>query len=108
MSAGKTLDSGKWTYNQFVNSGAETSLSKFMKSALDIAKNNIMSSSGQDISWSESGLRLRKRVDGSPTEYEPYQIWMNNGSIMFTTDNWQTANLAIGQWYLKMVRLLAV
>lgn len=97
VSAGKTLDSGKWTYNQFVNSGAETSLSKFMKSALDIAKNNIMSSSGQDISWSESGLRLRKRIDGSPTEYEPYQIWMNNGSIMFTTDNWQTANLAIGQ-----------
>lgn len=95
--AGKTLDGGKWTYNQFVNSGAETSLSKFMKSALDIAKNNIMSSSGQDISWSESGLRLRKRIDGSPTEYEPYQIWMNNGSIMFTTDNWQTANLAIGQ-----------
>ena len=95
--AGKTLDGSKWTYNQFVNSGAETSLSKFMKSALDIAKNNIMSSSGQDISWSESGLRLRKRVDGSPTEYEPYQIWMNNGSIMFTTDNWQTANLAIGQ-----------
>ena len=95
--AGKTLDGGKWTYKQFVNSGAETSLSKFMKSALDIAKNNIMSSSGQDISWSESGLRLRKRIDGSPTEYEPYQIWMNNGSIMFTTDNWQTANLAIGQ-----------
>ena len=95
--AGKTLDGGKWTYNQFVNSGAETSLSKFMKSALDIAKNNIMSSSGQDISWNESGLRLRKRIDGSPTEYEPYQIWMNNGSIMFTTDNWQTANLAIGQ-----------
>ena len=95
--AGKTLDGSKWTYNQFVNSGAETSLSKFMKSALDIAKNNIMSSSGQDISWSESGLRLRKRIDGSPTEYEPYQIWMNNGSIMFTTDNWQTANLAIGQ-----------
>lgn len=97
VSAGKTLDSGKWTYNQFVNSGAETSLNKFMKSALDVAKNNIMSSSGQDISWNESGFRLRKRVDGSATEYEPYQIWMNNGSIMFTTDNWQTANLAIGQ-----------
>ena len=97
VTAGNMLDSGKWTYSQFVNSGAETSLSKFMKSALDIAKNNIMSSSGQDISWSESGFRLRKRVDGSATEYEPYQIWMNNGSIMFTTDNWQTANLAIGQ-----------
>lgn len=97
QTAGRTLDSGKWTYNQFVNSGAETSLNKFMKSALDIAKNNILSSSGQDISWSESGFRLRKRVDGSATEYEPYQIWMNNGSIMFTTDNWQTANLAIGQ-----------
>lgn len=95
--AGKTLDSGKWTYSQFVNSGAETSLSKFTKEALDIAKNNILSSSGQDISWSESGLRLRKRKEDNPAEYEPYEIWMNNGQIMFTTDNWATANLAIGQ-----------
>lgn len=95
--AGKTLDSGKWTYSQFVNSGAETSLSKFTKEALDIAKNNILSSTGQDISWSESGLRLRKRKEDSPTEYDPYEIWMNNGQIMFTTDNWETANLAIGQ-----------
>lgn len=96
-SAGKTIDGGKWTYSQFVNSGAETSLSKFMKSSLDIAKNNIMSTSGQAISWGESGLRFRKWKDGSVTEYEPYEIWMNNGSIMFTTDNWNTANLAIGQ-----------
>jgi len=95
--AGSTLDAGKWTYSQFVNSGAETSLSKFMKSALDIAKNNIMSTSGQAISWGESGLRFRKWKDGSATEYEPYEIWMNNGSIMFTTDSWNTANLAIGQ-----------
>lgn len=97
VTAGKTIDSGKWTYNQFVNSGAETSLGKFIKSALDIAKNNIISSTGQDISWTESGLRFRKKKDGSTTEYDPYQIWINNGSIMFTTDNWDTANLAIGQ-----------
>ena len=97
QSAGAAIDSGKWTYNQFVNSGAETSLSKFMKSALDIAKNNIMSSVGQAISWDQAGFRLRKRKDGSETEFEPYQIWMNNSSIMFTTDNWATANLAIGQ-----------
>lgn len=58
---------------------------------------NILSSSGQDISWSESGLRLRKRKEDNPEEYEPYEIWMNNGQIMFTTDNWATANLAIGQ-----------
>lgn len=97
QSAGTTIDSGKWTYNQFVNSGAETSLSKFMKSALDIARNNIMSSVGQAISWDQAGFRLRKRKEGNETEFEPYQIWMNNSSIMFTTDNWATANLAIGQ-----------
>ena len=95
--AGSTIDSGKWNYNQFVNSGAETSLSKFMNSALDIAKNNIISSTGQAISWGESGLRLRKRKENTTSSYEPYEIWMNNGSIMFTTDNWNTANLAIGQ-----------
>lgn len=96
-SAGKTIDGGKWTYSQFVNSGAETALSRFMKSTLDIAKNNIMSSKGQAISWTESGLRIRKWKGGSSTEYDPFEIWMNNGSIMFTTDSWATANLAIGQ-----------
>ena len=38
-----------------------------------------------------------KEKENNPEEYEPYEIWMNNGQIMFTTDNWATANLAIGQ-----------
>ena len=97
VSAGKTLDTNRWMYSQFVNSGAETSLGKFMKSALDIAKNSIISSTGQAITWDEAGFRLRKRKEGVNAGYEPYQIWMNNSSIMFTTDNWSTANLAIGQ-----------
>ena len=95
--AGKTLDAGRWSYNQFVNSGAETSLGKFMRSALDIARNSIIATTGQAITWDEAGFRLRKRKEGAPLEYEPYQIWMNNSSIMFSTDNWSTANLAIGQ-----------
>ena len=97
INAGRTLDSKKWTYSQFVSSGAVTSLSKFTKSAMDISRNNIIASSGQAISWDEAGFRLRKRKDGVPNEFEPYQIWMNNSSIMFTKDNWSTANLAIGQ-----------
>jgi len=96
-SAGKTIDTGKWTYSQFANSGAKTSIDTFMKSALDLAKNSIMSTSGQAIDIGESGIRLRKFIDGSTTQYEPYQLWMNNGQIMFTTDGWATANLAIGQ-----------
>lgn len=102
ITAGKSLDSGKWSYNQFVNSGANTAIGDFMRNALDIAKNNIISSTGQAISWDEAGLRLRKRLETSAiaadtTQYDPFQIWMNNSSIMFTNDNWATANLAIGQ-----------
>lgn len=97
QTAGKTIESGKWTYSQFVNSGAQTSLDELIKNALDIAKNRIISSSGQAISWDQAGFRLRRWSDEDSSQYDPYQIWMNNSQIMFTTDNWETANLAIGQ-----------
>ena len=69
-------------------------VSTFMDSALDTALNNIVSGSSQNILIDQNGLRIRK--SSGVDSYEPRQIWMNNGIIGFTDDNWDTASLALG------------
>lgn len=115
VSMGSTIDTSKFSYNQFVETGASTALDDFMHAELDLALNAIKSSSGQDIAIDGSGIHLRKlktsdfdpnrtREDGSPmydditinSEYDPCQIWMNNDTILFTDDGWQTCKMAIG------------
>ena len=99
ISMGKTVDANKMSYAAFVDSGASTMVKEFMDSALDVAKNAILSSSGQGASWDETGLHLRKYIDSNipSAGYEDEQIWMINNSIVFTDDNWQTAKMAIGK-----------
>lgn len=99
ISMGKTVDANKMSYAAFVDSGASTMVKEFMNSALDVAKNAILSSSGQGVSWDETGLHLRKYIDSNipSAGYEDEQIWMINNSIVFTDDNWQTAKMAIGK-----------
>ena len=99
ISMGKSVDLSKYTYSAFVDSGASTRVKDFMNSALDVAKNAILSSKDQAISWDEAGIRLRKWADEARTRYEPKQVWMNNNSILMTSDNWSTAEIAIGNFY---------
>lgn len=99
ISMGKNVEMSKYIYSSFVDSGASTGLKEFMTSALDVAKNAIMSSTNQAISWDGAGFRLRKWTNESHTAYEPEQIWMNNNSIVMTDDNWATAQMAIGKFH---------
>lgn len=99
ISMGKSVDANKLNYSSFVNSGASTKVKEFMDSALDVAKNAILSSSGQGVAWDETGLHLRKYIDPNNQDsgFEDEQIWMINNSIVFTDDGWQTAKMAIGK-----------
>ena len=99
VSMGKSADLSKFTYSAFVDSGANTKVKEFMTSALDVAKNAIMSSKDQAISWGDSGIRLRKWTDETHISYDPHQVWMNNNSILMTKNNWSTAEIAIGNFY---------
>ena len=98
VSMGKSVDLSKFSYSAFMDSGASTKVKEFMTTALDVAKNAILSSENQAISWGDSGIRLRKWKDEAHTEYEDKQIWMNNNSILMTSNNWATAELAIGNF----------
>lgn len=98
VSMGKDMDLGRFDYSAFVDSGANTFVHDFMTRALDVAKNAILSTKDQAITWGDSGIRLRKWADGVHTRYEPQEVWMNNNSILMTNDNWNTAEIAIGQF----------
>lgn len=99
ISMGKSVDANKLSYSSFIDSGASTKVKEFMDSALDVAKNSILSSSGQGVSWDNSGFHLRKYIDSANHDigFEDEQIWMINNSIVFTDDGWQTAKMAIGK-----------
>lgn len=99
VSMGKNLDASKYVYSAFVDSGASTGMRTFMTSALDVAKNAILSSGNQAISFNDAGLRLRKWANSEKNAYDPEQIWMNNNSILLTKDDWDSAEMAIGKFH---------
>lgn len=99
VSMGKSVDLNKYSYSAFMDSGASTKVKDFMTTALDVSKNAIMSSKEQAISWGDSGIRLRKWTSEAHEEYEPKQVWLNNNSILMTSNNWATAEIAIGNFY---------
>lgn len=97
ISMGKTVDSNRFNYNSFIDSGAATAVKGFMDNSLDVAKNAILSSIGMAISWDSSGIKCRKwKADGS--DYEPEQLAIINNNIVFTDDAWDTAKMAIGHF----------
>lgn len=99
ISMGKTLDMSKYVYSNFEDSGAINSIEQFMTSALDAAKNAVLTSTNMAISWDGSGLHLRKYEDDRQAEFSKKQIWMINNSIVMTKDGWKTAEMAIGEFY---------
>ena len=101
VSMGHTVASSKGGWNAYQDSGASSAVRDLMTQALDVAKNKVLSSTMQAISWDESGIRLRKWLDSSKTSYEDTQIWMTDQNIVFTDDNWQTAKMAIGKLSTK-------
>ena len=77
------------------NTNYKDDVSTFIDSALDTATNNVVSGSSQNVLIDSNGIRVRQMLDGGI--YDPKQIWMNNGIIAFTQDNWDTSSLALGQ-----------
>ena len=101
VSMGHTVASSKGGWNAYQDSGASSAVRDLMTQALDVAKNKVLSSTMQAISWDKSGIRLRKWLDSSKTSYEDTQIWMTDQNIVFTDDNWKTAKMAIGKLSTK-------
>jgi hypothetical protein len=80
---------GSWTKNY------KDSVSTFITSALDTTLNKVVSGSAQNVIFDQNGIRVRAISSGS--SFDPKQLWINNGILAFTKDNWQTASLALGE-----------
>lgn len=100
VSISKTLDFNQFNYSNFVNSGANTNIKKFMESALDTMKNMILSGTHNEITIDQAGLRCRK-YDEASGGYSPKQIWMAHNALMFTNDGWNSATIGIGEFVDK-------
>lgn len=97
VTMGKTVDISKFGYNAFLDSGASTAVKDYMDSALDVAKQAILSSTNIAVEWDGSGMTFRKWNDAH-TGYLPTQIKIINDNIVFTDNGWQTAKMAIGHF----------
>ena len=97
ISMGKTVDTSRFSYNSFIDSGASTAVREYMNSALDVSKNAILSGDNMAIEWNSSGMYFRK-WNKDKTGYEPEQIAVINNNIVFTDDGWDSAKMAIGKF----------
>lgn len=97
VSSVKKYESSKGAYNRFVSTGAQNQLCDFTTGALDLAKNAIMSSTNQAVQFDSTGLKLRKYVGQEGKQFDDRQMWAVNNSIVFTKDNWATAEMAVGE-----------
>ena len=100
VSMGSSLDFNQFNYSNFVNSGAQTSVRRFMESAIDTMRNAILSGDHNEMTIDPTGLRMRK-YDEETGDYDPRQVWATYNSIMFTSDNWQHAEIGIGEFVDK-------
>lgn len=96
VTAGKSVaESGSYW-----KKGADTanSINNRIENGLIDAATTIKSTENQAISWDSHGIHLRKYADESKSTYEDDQVWMNNEKIVFTSDNWRTARMAVGKF----------
>lgn len=92
-----SLDASKFNYNAFHNSNIQNDVADLIEGALDIAKKNVINSVNQDILMNSQGIHLRKLLDPATGTFDPGEVRMTNGNIVFTNDSWNTASLAIGK-----------
>jgi len=95
-----------WTKNY------QDDVSQFIESSLDAAKNAVISGSSQNVLIDQTGIRVRNLISAStissPAVYDPKQLWMNNGIICFTNNNWKTSKLALGEVTVNGIKYFGV
>ena len=96
---GHTTNSATSTnFNSLIWSNWNThknSVLDFTTSALNTARNAVVSGNNQEIIIDNTGMRGRQKT--SSGNYSDKQFWMINNILAFTDDNWATAKLALGE-----------
>lgn len=96
IAMGQKLSKDQFSVGEYHGSGAAKTLDDYISNAVDVARQEILATVGQAISWDENGLRARK-WNADRTGYEPQQMWMNNNQLLFTDNNWESVKTAFGK-----------
>ena len=85
-------NSGAW------NVAKQTSLDfkNWVNQIYDASLQNLQNSDNQEVLMDGTGILVRKWLIDQ-NEYSPNQLWLTNGQIAFTRDDWQSVCTAIGE-----------
>ncbi len=78
------------------NDNYKDTVTEFIDSALNTAKNNLISSDNQEITIDENGL-VGRNYDPNTQTYSGDQVWLVNNMLAFSKDGFDTASLALGR-----------
>lgn len=97
VSAGKTVASGSsyWQKGYDVATAIEAKIRQGLIDATTSIKSN---SAGQDISWDNYGIHLRKVVDGVLDKHEG---WITNNKFLYSDDNFETTKSVFGNYTIN-------
>ena len=97
ISAGKAVASGSANWQKGYN--VATAIDEKIKQGLIDATTSIKSNSaGQDVSWDNYGIHLRKVVDGVLDKHEG---WITNNKFLYSDDNFQTTKSVFGNYTIE-------
>lgn len=96
VSAGKAVASGSsyWQKGYDVATAIEERIKQGLIDATTSIKSN---SAGQDISWDNYGIHLRKVVDGI---LDPHEGWITNNKFLYSDDNFKTTKSVFGNYVI--------
>lgn len=100
VSAGKQVAAAASDWQRAVDKSNK--LEEAISSGLQDAALQVGRASNQAISWDKNGFYCRKFLDGSTDQYEDEQIAIINNKIVFTRDNWQTSEAALGEFQVDV------
>jgi hypothetical protein len=95
LSAGKSVASNASYWNKGADLATQTDL-KIQQGLLDAT--NGLYSSDQGVVIDKSGIRLTKIVNKETGEVSPYQAWIVNNNILFSTDGFKTSQTGLGEF----------
>lgn len=96
IQAGKTVATSASSWQRAVNKATE--LDKAISEGLKDATLSVGEANGQSIVWDQYGIHCRKLMDGTTDQYEPQQLAIINNKIVFTNNNWDTSEAALGEF----------
>ena len=94
VSAGKTVASGSsyWQKGYDVATAIDEKIRQGLIDATTSIKSN---SAGQDVSWDNYGIHLRKMVNGVLDKHEG---WITNNKFLYSDDNFETTKSLFGNY----------